>query len=367
MITLTTGVPGSGKTLRTLVEVRALAEKESRQVYYAGIKDLMIPGWVEIDAAKWFDCPVGAIIVIDECQTLFRPRGVGSQVPDYVAKLETHRHNGHDLFLVTQHPMLVDSNVRRLVGRHLHVARRFGMARATVLEFPTVREQPTVKQDDAVRHEWAYPKEAYTWYKSAEVHTHKARIPFKVWLLLLLPIIIGALVWFVWSRWQDRIQGNDKPQQHDPALHQTVFASGGQPHQPKLGFIEARTPRVPGLVHTAPAYDELTKPTRVPVPAACVEMRGECRCYTQDGTRMPTVPGDMCRQIVRYGYFEEFPRDSGKDRQRQAEGQGAERQAPVAAYQAPEPVQHDPIIIGAPTPYQEATFRNSGQALALKK
>lgn len=68
-------------------------------------------------------------------------------------------------------------------------------------------------------------------------------------------------------------------------------------------------PRVDGLQYTAPAYDELTKPVRVPVPAACVRIRGECECWTQQGTRLETTP-QVCEQVVKRGFFESFDADA---------------------------------------------------------
>lgn len=62
---------------------------------------------------------------------------------------------------------------------------------------------------------------------------------------------------------------------------------------------------MPGLPHTAPAYDEVTKVARAPVPAACVASAARCVCYSQQGTRLDT-PEDLCRQIVKDGYFAEF-------------------------------------------------------------
>lgn len=79
MIYLRTGLPGAGKTLMTLAEVRERASRENRPVFYAGIEILKpeeFPGWLVMDdPAKWYECPDGAIIVHDECQTLYRPRG----------------------------------------------------------------------------------------------------------------------------------------------------------------------------------------------------------------------------------------------------------------------------------------------------
>ena len=127
MLYLRTGLPGTGKTLFALADVKEWADKDKRPVYYSGIKDLKVPGWIELeDATKWPDLPANAIIIIDEAQRVFRPRHTSSAVPEHVAALETHRHKGVDLVLITQHPKLLDSNVRRLVGVHRHYVRVFG-------------------------------------------------------------------------------------------------------------------------------------------------------------------------------------------------------------------------------------------------
>ena len=44
MITLITGLPGAGKTLFTIADVMAMAEKDNRQVYFSGIADCRVPG-----------------------------------------------------------------------------------------------------------------------------------------------------------------------------------------------------------------------------------------------------------------------------------------------------------------------------------
>ncbi|MBA5604126.1 hypothetical protein H3H36_01960 [Duganella sp. FT3S] len=76
-------------------------------------------------------------------------------------------------------------------------------------------------------------------------------------------------------------------------------------------YVEMNTPRVAGLPQTAPKYDELTKPVRVPVPAACLQFRNDCKCYTQQGTPMD-VRYNMCIEFARNGFFQDF--DPEKDR-----------------------------------------------------
>lgn len=310
MIVVTTGVPGAGKTLWALTWVKAKAEKEKREVFYSGIKDLKLP-WTEIDPEKWMDCPPGSIVVIDECQRVFRPRNHGSSVPKHVADLETHRHLGIDLVLITQHPMLMESNVRRLCGLHFHVVRSWGRLKATVHEWPTIKENCDKSRDDSVRHEFAYPKANFGLYHSAEVHTHKARIPYHFWIICAVPFAVCYAAWRVYSNW---FPGGDG------VVNQSLAAAtGGRAgasaapgggglrlvagsHAERINYVEQFRPRVAGLHYTAPVYDEITKPTEVPFPAACIASESRCKCWTQQATALE-VPDDLCRSITAGGFF----------------------------------------------------------------
>ena len=301
MIEQITGLPGAGKTLITLARVKELAEKENRQVYYNGITDLKLP-WIELDKGEdWYKVPPGSIVVIDEAQRVFRPRGAGAQVPEHVARLETHRHNGIDLFLITQHPMLLDTNVRRLVGRHVHTVRAFGAKFATLHEWPQVKENCDKSRADSIEHKWFYPAKAFDWYKSAEVHTHKRRLPMRLYVLLAVPLLLAMAAYVAWS-WQSGAESRTK----DAVKKSTGIDAKSAPGHlvsPRRDYLADHSPRVAGLAYTAPVYDKVTDPVRAPYPAACVvfEKKG-CRCYTQQATRLD-VPDDLCKQSASTGFF----------------------------------------------------------------
>ena len=313
MIYIHTGQPGAGKTLFTLDAVRKRAQKENRPVFYHGIelqKPELFEGWQPLeDPTRWMDCPDGAIIVHDECQTLYRPRGNGAAVPEYVARFETHRHNGWDIYLITQHPMLIDSNVRRLAGEHVHVVRAFGAGMATLHKWGQVKEQCDKTRADSVSETRAYPKELFDAYKSATIHTHKARIPARIFFLLAIPVLLGLLAWafYGWYRGQAEGPKLDTVQQ---VAGLTETGQGGftpmgeRPARRKSTgeWIAEQQPRIAGLPHTAPVYDEVTKPVQAPYPAACIASVSKCVCYTDQGTRMGT-PDDLCRKLAETGYF----------------------------------------------------------------
>lgn len=324
-ITLVTGLPGSGKTQSTLVAVKEKAEKENRVVYYSGIPELTLP-WLPLEKPEdWHKVPDGSIIVIDEAQRCFRPRGAGAVVPEHVSALETLRHRGFDLFLLTQHPMLLDANVRRLTGLHRHVVRVFGMARATIHEWGEINTDPEKGRADSLRTTFNFQPEAYQWYKSAEVHTIKRKVPARVWLLLCLPVLVVALGW-VAVRYLKK--AGDPP---SAAAIKSVSASPTEGKAPEKNPIVEHVPRVSGLAFTAPVYDQVTRPVRAPYPAACVSMGGVCRCYTDQATVLD-VPKPMCQAIVQQGFYVDWEVEQARKGQaRQDERRQAAVEQPVEA------------------------------------
>lgn len=315
MITLTTGVPGSGKSLYTIAQVKAKSEAENRPVYYSGIADLKLP-WVEMDdPTKWDELEAGAIIVIDECQRIFRPRMAGSSVPAHISALETHRHKGYDLFLITQHPMLIDQNIRRLVGQHWHVVRKFGLQMATIHEWGSAHEITQRNLLAAVRRQFKYSKEVFGYYKSAEMHTHKAKVPKRVWFLLAAPLLIAGLAWY---GYQKAFSVGKEP----PPLVQTTSGvakdreqSVRDVSQSRAEYLQAAQPRLEGIHATAPKYDQITQPVDAPWPTACMitkyfdKERGrsvdKCGCIDQQGNRYGA--GDaLCRDIAMNGIFKDW-------------------------------------------------------------
>lgn len=317
MIELVTGLPGSGKTLQTIWRTKAKAEKEGRAVYYSGITDLTLP-WIEWDAEKWMDIPANSIFVMDEAQRKFRPRGRTGEPPPYVSGLETHRHLGIDIVFITQNPMLIDSHVRNLCDRHWHVMRKFGTKFATIYEYTTgVNANVATSRGKGgfVRHEWRYPKEVFGYYKSAEVHTGKARVPMKVWVFLAMPLVFATFAYLAWNRLSPeakRKQAEEKIAADRAARGLPATGAGGS-QQARVSrnandvltpaqYVERQQPRVPGLAYTAPAFDEVTKPTQAPYPAACIASITRCVCASQQGTKLE-VPDSLCRSIADGGFF----------------------------------------------------------------
>lgn len=316
-IFLTTGANGTGKTAFTLKAVRDLQIKENRPVYWSGRFDLYPEkekefGWIKIEATEWQSVPPGAIFFFDECHNDFPDRSSGAKIPEFVKALGEHRKHGYDFFLLTQHPGNIDPFIRKIIaspGWHRHLKRNYGSSLISHIDYLAVcdrPEKPGAGKGGSVSMK-ALPKEVYTWYKSAELHTAKIKIPRQVWMFAAALCVIPLCAWGV-LRYLSKTTAPKDAQSAAAGAPGAAGQGGGAAARVRttVEYLADYQPRLPGLMHSAPAYDKLTEPKRVPVPAACVEMKSMgCKCYTQDATPYP-VDLAMCRQLVAHGSFLAF-------------------------------------------------------------
>lgn len=320
MIYLTTGANGAGKTLLTIKDVRAQQLKENRPVYYHGFEmdeaKAAEFGWQKFDPKEWQSLPDGSICVMDECQNEFPLRRSGAEVPEYVQAIAQHRRRrGFDFWMICPHPSLIDVFVRRLIDKpswHRHLKRAFGADVVSVLRFSA----PDMKCEEpgaGARAEVSmvgYPKEVYSWYRSASLHTGKKKIPRAVYVVAACAIAVPSALYFavtgVYKNATKQAKpvaeiAANQPGTNAPALPAQNLRQVSQAMTADE-YIAQRAPRLKDFPQTAPAYDDVTKPTEAPYPAACVQMGKTCKCYTQQATLLQ-VSGAVCLQIVQQGFF----------------------------------------------------------------
>lgn len=140
MITLITGLPGAGKSLRMVQMIRD-ALKEGRNVYVDGIDGLQPFGWEPCELNDWENLPDGSLVVADEAQKTWGTRRAGDAPPS-IRALSEHRHRGFDFVIGTQHPTMIDKYVRTLVGRHDHLLRQFGAPISRIVTWSECQDDP---------------------------------------------------------------------------------------------------------------------------------------------------------------------------------------------------------------------------------
>jgi len=205
MFTLITGTPRTGKTAYTVWElIRPVIGASVTDVdgvthqrrVLSNIEGLILPheriGASELQTWNTW-CKPGDVIVFDEVQEVWRPRTLGTSVPPAIAAIETHGHLGLDIIVITQHPGLVDSNVRKLVNQHIHL-RRLTDSYCYRYEWDSCSENTKAYKSCVHSGVWRRPKAVHDLYRSAIAHTKtKSRLPA---LVYLLPVALVALAAF---------------------------------------------------------------------------------------------------------------------------------------------------------------------------
>lgn len=358
MITLITGTPGAGKTAYAVAQLVEALQAQPRPVYVMGIPELQLPHEVAPPVNEWtetqpapedptlteavFTFPDGALIVIDEAQKVYRPRSAGSKVPDIVSAFEKHRHKGLDFWLVTQSPTLLDSNVRKLVGKHIHLRALWSGRKLYEWAECSDPESRTDRGAAAVR-SYRLPKRVFGMYRSASLHIKQSRrLPTAVYVFGGVVAIGAALAWHNYQTIRGAIDGSGKyaqgaataPAASGPVLGGAPGASlapsgSGAPQVAPAGVTVAEyVPRISTRPETAPLYDGIRQVKALPVVAGCVAMAKRCTCYTEQGTDA-FLTGEQCREWLRSPPFNPW-RESV---------QQVQAPAPAAPASAPTPVE----------------------------
>ena len=307
MITLFTGSPGAGKTA-SLVDFLSTLPGD-RPIFSDGLDGLQLPH-TPVDANEWHDVlPDGAILVIDEVQRVWRPRGPGAKVPPSVAELETHRHRGIDVFVTTQSPRLLDANVRALVGRHVHI-RDTGILGRYWYEWPECSESMNWKTC-VNKKRIKLSRKAFELYKSASIHTTPVRGVPRALIIGIVALLIFTILAFGVYRIYKRTQEANSP---IPEIqHQQENSSNSDRNKLNTSYVNKSyiddrvdfIPRVSSRPESAPAFDHLRKINVMPVVAGGYCQGDRCVCITQQGTN-PGISNDECREFVvsrRFDYY----------------------------------------------------------------
>lgn len=311
MIKLVTGLPGSGKSLTAVELLYMAAKREGRPIYVCGIDGLADGPWMPLaDPLGWEQLPDGSLIIVDEAQKYFPARRSEPTPP--VKALSEHRHRGFDFVLVTQHPMMLDSYVRKLVGEHVHVVRKFGTQVTERVTWSEVVDDPQSQamRSRGVKQVWKYPKDLFAMYKSASLHTGKSRVPLRVYALPLLLLgglamaYLGIKMVAGFGRSESVVAAPEPPVEAPlkSAPFQSPSSEPAWRSGPKTAAEWATflTPRIEGLPWTAPAFDgrHMTNVPRL----YCASTRYRCVCHTEQGTNY-ALRDAVCRDLAINGLY----------------------------------------------------------------
>lgn len=326
-ITLITGLPGSGKTLRTVHFIKQAVDA-GEVVFVCNLNGLKLPHIPFEDPRKWRELPAGSVLVVDEAQQFFRTRR-GGDAPEYLTAMETIRHQGVRLIVITQQPDYLDTHLRGLVGLHEHLVRVQGKEATKIFRhdelMDNVRsEKARGRYDSEV---WAYPTELFHCYESAQVHTVKKVMTARMKRGLMIAGVAALVIGWVGSRFYGFFdnaaqaaegtgepavvaarEGGERPLTADLS---SVASSGRAAHDPEAiaEYVANLQPRVAMLPWSAPIYDgrQVAAEPRVfcmdggaGYTAQDAYAQREVRCVTEQGSRH-VMPDWQAERLAREG------------------------------------------------------------------
>lgn len=332
MITLITGVPGSGKTLMAVSDLAKKVDKEwaGRKIFIHGIPELTIPtepipdGHTIQDMHVWLKKPEnnGSVVVIDEAQNIFPPRSAGSKTPEILEWLHVHRHSGVDIILITQMPGRIDKQVRDLVGAHYHIHKTpLGVRMRYFWDY--CENNPRTGMKNARPEVYKFDKKAFGLYKSAEIHT-KVRTPKSrvLWVIPAALIVFGITAYMGYSLLSG-LGSSEKADSENSSASSFVDVKsddlkksvkdksavagqeiGGQiaPSQNKNLTEDMLKPKIEGMVESKPLYDQIRQVKQLEYPVACISGgKSGCSCYSSQGTVIKEIDKKTCKDYVKNG------------------------------------------------------------------
>ena len=332
MITLITGVPGSGKTLMAVSDLSKKVDKEwaGRKIFIYGIPELTIPtepipeGHTIQDMHVWLKWPEnnGSIVVIDEAQNIFPPRSAGSKTPEIVEWLHVHRHSGVDIILITQMPGRIDKQVRDLVGAHYHIHKTpLGVRMRYFWDY--CENNPKSGMKNARPEVYKFDKKAFGLYKSAEIHT-KVKTPKSrvLWVIPAALIVFGITAYMGYSLLSG-LGSSEKADSENSSASSFIDVKsddlkksvkdksavagqeiGGQisPGQNKNLTEDMLKPKIEGMVESKPLYDQIRQVKQFEYPVACISGgKSGCSCYSSQGTVIKEIDKKTCNDYVKNG------------------------------------------------------------------
>ena len=317
MIHLLTGLPGSGKSLSLIGIIRDFV-KGGTKVFVYGVNDLDFEAlgcepWVK-PFSEWSDLPKNSVLVWDEPQfsEIGVPKNKFESPPDWMKELTLHRHHGVDFVLATQKPEFLHSFVRKLVGRHTHLVRQWGLERSQRFDWNEVQVDPTKNRKKAVHDVFSFPKKDYAFYKSAEVHTVRKRIPKRLVYALVSVVLAVVLAGFGWH-YAHRAGAVSavKPEKVAAKLPEQKREGGGllgesdRHVMTTAEYVKRLIPRMPGEPWSAPLFDRREASAEPEIYCVDLPDAGRCQCYTEQITKL-NVDDAQCAKIAKDGVYNPF-------------------------------------------------------------
>lgn len=219
----------------------------------------------------WLWVQPGFLFFVDEIQFVV-PRGtIGKKPPLWIALLEVHRHYGCDWIVLTQHPQLLDTTIRALVGLHRHI--RSVLGSPICMEYRWDHASNPERYQLATKSTFRRRRSDYQLFRSASMHVkppNSGRTPLIV--VCILAVLFGLGMW----RFQGKFFKEAEAKTDGKAVASaTGSGRAGAQARPASGAAQLQPVEVRG----------------------CYSYGDECACQDQRGAPL-RLPLDVCMKAA---------------------------------------------------------------------
>lgn len=328
-----TGTLGAGKTLFAIEQADLLRQEgRASAVYQVGINEpdvrhlpplpFPLSEWAErADAGDL----KGAVIIVDEFHKWMPQRGPG-RPPKWIEELAEARRRGVIFLLLTQSGEFDHFLKGTRLNKHFFLSRKGYLSRSTIYEwgerFVANPHENKEARKEAIITNWWHPKKYYGWYKSAEAHRFRVRLPLRVWLAFaFVPVAIyfakqGLTTVTDLASGDSVLSGGVSSALASPVVSSAAPVGVGQGGESKgirptldgSQYLQQFEPLFPHLPWSAPAYQGREVVAKPDIYCMAVGQDGAdgCSCYSEQGTKLSKVPELVCQSIARDGLYNPY-------------------------------------------------------------
>lgn len=174
-VTLITGAAGSGKTYHSIELLnRYIKENPYSSAFVVGLNGYTGKAQcldIEPKDFDWQELPDNSICVVDEAHKRY-PNHANTATPQDIIAMREVRHRGINLLLISQSPMSLSHEVRRICACHRHVYMISNKV-SKCLVFPEFNPEATAGSEIKRTHIVKLRQDVYSQYKSSSYHNTK--------------------------------------------------------------------------------------------------------------------------------------------------------------------------------------------------
>lgn len=322
-LVLFTGVPKTGKTLFAVTKLYAIIQKGTDRHISADIAGLKIEG-IEPPPDDWRKLPDGSLVIYDEIQLRDAYKSKRGDSPhDFINELSIHAHRHFDIWIISQHPAKIHSDVLGYVTDHYHTRKALNVNASIYYYWDSAKTSPngvSARRDYVSKGILRYDKNMFDFYDSTQVdddsfHDKKINLgtfgKFKIFIFFIFAYFAISPFFKSDDDVLLHVENNQQLEQPQPQVHPEPEpepeSDSNFLYQPTFPQSQASDLNQPiqasesSQVVIVPVYNPVTgdyyqDANKAPYNVA--KFNNNCKAFNKSGALLPFITQDECNYYL---------------------------------------------------------------------